>query len=402
MKKIIAINGINYASTGKICLNIANLARNNSYEVECYFRNSKEGKKHQNPHQHFIGFWLDKVVSERLAYIFGLSGYFNVINTGIFIKELKRIKPDLIHIHSLCDSYLNINMLFKYLKKADIPIIWTLHDSFPFTGRCAQNRCLKWQEGCGNCPHLDYYPKSAFLDYSAYVLQKRSKIYNSLSKLTIVTPSKWLADLTRLSHFKNQHDIKVINNGIDLNIFKYTESNFRIKNNLQDKFLILGLAYYWDDSKGLDVFIELSKRLDANYRIIMVGTNDELDKILPSNIISLHRTHNQKELVEIYSACDLFLNPTRDENYPTVHMEALACGLPILTFDVGGCKEMLNEKCGDYVRMNDIDSMYEKIIYIAKNKPYKKKDCIEQSLNFNQELKYQEYLELYKTLLKDN
>lgn len=399
MKRIVAINGINYASTGKITLNVASEARNSGYEVETYFRNSKEGKKHPNPHQHFIGSRIDKLISERLAYIFGLSGYFNVYNTSLFINELKEIKPDLVHIHSLCDSYLNINMLFKYLKKADIPVIWTLHDSFPFTGRCAQNRCTKWQTGCGNCPHKDYYPGTLFLDNSRQVLKTRSRIYNYLDKLTIVTPSKWLADLAKLSHFGTKHDIRVINNGIDLNIFRPVKSDFRKQHNLEDKFLILGLAYYWDESKGLDVFIELSKRLDDRFKIIMVGTNDELDKILPDNIISIHRTHSQEELVKIYSACDLFVNPTRDENYPTVHMEAIACGLPVLTFDVGGCKEMLNSECGDSVGMDDIDGMVNKIIDISINNPFNKKDCLEHAKSFNQELKYKEYVDLYNQLL---
>ena len=289
-------------------------------------------------------------------------------------------------------------MLFRYLKKANIPVIWTLHDSFPFTGRCAQNRCTKWKEGCGNCPHLDYYPGSLFLDNTKHVLKVRSKVYN-IPKLTIVTPSKWLANLASQSHFGNKHDIKVINNGIDLSIFHPVESNFREKHNLQNKYLLLGLAYYWDDSKGLDVFIELSKRLNNKYQIIMVGTNDELDKILPDNIISIHRTHSQEELVEIYSQCDLFINPTRDENYPTVHMEAIACGLPVLTFDVGGCKEMLTDKCGDSVEMDDIDGLI-KIEFISSTNPYNKKDCIEHALSFDQQSKYKEYVELYNQLLK--
>ncbi|MDO4197492.1 MAG: glycosyltransferase [Erysipelotrichaceae bacterium] len=401
MKRIVAVNGLNYASTGKICLNISEEARKNGYEVETFFRNSKEGKKHLAPHQHLIGYWLDKVISERLCKITGLIGYFNVINTTIFINELKKIKPDLIHLHSLCDSYLNVNMLFRYLKKADIPVIWTLHDSFPFTGRCAQNRCTKWKEGCGNCPHKDYYPGTLFLDNSKHVLKTRSKIYNDLNRLTIVTPSKWLAELTEESHFGDHYPIEVINNGIDLSIFHPVENSFRKDHNLEGKFLILGLAYYWDESKGLDVFMELSKRLDERYQIIMVGTNDELDKLLSPNIISIHRTHSQEELVKIYSACDLFVNPTRDENYPTVHMEAVACGLPVLTFDVGGCKEMLNEKCGDSVPVNDTEGLIKKIEEIYEKRPFNKKDCLDKAQSYNHELKYKEYVDLYNKLLKD-
>ena len=145
MKTIVEINGINF-------------------KVYTFFRNSRMGNKQKDDTQSFIGYWLDRVISERLSYITGLNGYFNIINTHSFINELDKTNPDLVHIHSLCDNYLNIRILFTYLAKKNIPVIWTLHDNWPFTGRCAQNRCTKWQEGCGNCPHKDYYPKTLFFD----------------------------------------------------------------------------------------------------------------------------------------------------------------------------------------------------------------------------------------------
>ena len=156
MKTIVEVNGINYGSTGRIMLNIAKLAHTKDYKVYTFCRKSRAGLKYKYEDQLYIGTWLDRVISERVAYVLGLNGYFNVINTFLFINKLKQIKPDLIHIHSLCDNYLNIRMLFNYLKKENIPVIWTLHDNWAFTGRCAQFRCEKWKEGCGNCPHLDY------------------------------------------------------------------------------------------------------------------------------------------------------------------------------------------------------------------------------------------------------
>ena len=399
MSRIVEINGINYASTGNIAINIGQEAEKAGYETYLFFRNSKEGKKRKTYKQQLIGFWLDKVISERLAYIFGLNGYFNVINTFWLTRKLDKIKPDLIHLHSLCDSFLNIDMLFNYIIKNDIPVIWTLHDNWPFTGRCAQNRCSKWQEGCGNCPHYDYYPGTLFLDNSKAVLQKRKKLYNRLKNLTIVTPSKWLGNLVTKSIFGTKYDIEVINNGIDLDIFKPVESDFREKYNLKDKIILLGVAYYWDESKGLDVFIELSKRLPDNYQIVLVGTNDEVDKLLPDNIISIHRTSSREELVKIYSSADLFVNPTRDENYPTVNMESIACGTPVLTFDTGGCAEIISEKTGASVETGDTDKMYEEIIRICENSAFKKEDCIEHSKNFNMEDKYKEYVSLYKKIL---
>ncbi len=402
MKTIIEVNGINYGSTGKIMLNIAKLARTKSYKVYTFCRKSRAGLKYKYEDQLYIGTWLDRVISERVAYVLGLNGYFNVINTFLFINKLKQIKPDLIHIHSLCDNYLNIRMLFNYLKKENIPVIWTLHDNWAFTGRCAQFRCEKWKDGCGSCPHLDYYPKSLFLDNTAKVIKIREKLYNNLVKLTIVTPSKWLADLVKESFLKDYHPTKVINNGIDLNIFKPVESNFREKYNLQDKFIILAIAYYWDEGKGLYVFKQLAKDLPDDYQIVMVGTNDEVDKELPKNIISIHKTYNQAELVEIYSSCDLFVNPTTDDNFPTVNMESLACGLPVLTYETGGCAEIIDETCGSSVKTGDYETLKAEIIRIKETRPYKKEACIKRAHDhYNMDDKYREYVDLYEELLNN-
>ena len=399
MKKIVEINGINYASTGNIAINIAKKAKAEGFDMYLFFRNSRAGNKRLEEGQELIGYWLDKVISERLAYIFGLNGYFCRINTASFLKRLDEIKPDLIHLHSLCDNFVNIDMLFNYIIKNDIPVIWTLHDNWPFTGRCAQNRCSKWKEGCGNCPHLDYYPGSLFLDNTAKVLKKREKLYNRIKNLTIVTPSAWLGRLVRYSIFSDHYPVRVINNGIDMQVFHPKTSDFRSKHDLEGKFILLGLAYYWDESKGLDVFIELSKRLPEQFRIVLVGTNEEVDKILPDNIISVHRTSSKEELVDIYCSCDLFVNPTRDENFPTVNIESLACGLPVLTFDTGGSTEIIDETCGVSVETGDIDGMEKEILRIYKTKPYSKQACLKRASNYRMEDKFQEYVDLYKEML---
>lgn len=400
MKTIVEVNSNNYASTGNIVLNIAKEARKQGYKVYTCCRRSRAGLKYRYEDQIYIGTWLDRVISERLSILFGLNGYFNVINTFLFINKLKRIKPDLVHVHSMCDNYLNVRMFFSYLRDNEIPVIWTLHDNWAFTGRCAQFRCEKWAEGCGNCPHLDYFPKSLFLDNTAYVWKKREKLYNSLKKMTIVTPSKWLSDLVKISLFKENHPIRVINNGIDLNIFKPTESDFRKTHHLEGKIMILAVAYFWDAGKGLHVFQELAKRLPDKYQIVMVGTNDETDKQLPENIISIHKTYNQEELVKIYSCADLFVNPTTDENFPTVNMEALACGLPVLTYDTGGCAEIIDESSGSSVVSGDIDALEKEIIRICENRPYTKKACLERASHFNKTDKFKEYINLYEEMLR--
>ena len=399
MKTIVEVNSNNYASTGNIVLNIAKEARKKGFRVYTCCRKSRAGLKYRYEDQIYIGTWLDRVVSERLSYIFGLNGYFNVINTFMFIQKLKKIKPDLIHIHSMCDNYLNINMFYKYIRDNNIPVIWTLHDNWAFTGRCAQFRCEKWREGCGNCPHLEYFPASLFLDNTAKVWKIRERLYNSIKTMTIVTPSKWLSDLVRISLFKENHPIRVINNGINLNIFKPVESSFRKEHGIVNKHMLLAVAYFWDAGKGLYVFQELAKRLPDNYQIVMVGTNDEVDKQLPENIISIHKTYNQEELVKIYSCADLFVNPTTDENFPTVNMEALACGLPVLTYDTGGCAEIIDEQSGASVPSGDIEALEKEIIRICENKPFKKEACIRRASKFNMSDKFMEYVDLYNEML---
>lgn len=400
MKTIVEVNSNNYASTGNIVLNIAKQARKRGFKVYTCCRKSRVGLRYKYEDQIYIGTWLDRVISERLSTLFGLNGYFNVINTWLFIRKLKKIKPDLIHIHSVCDNYLNINMFFSYIRENHIPVIWTLHDNWAFTGRCAQFRCEKWREGCGNCPHLEYFPRSLFLDNTAKVWKAREKLYNSINTMTIVTPSKWLSDLVRISLFKENHPIQVINNGINLNIFKPTESDFRKKHGLENKKIILAVAYFWDAGKGLYAFIELAKRLPRDYQIVMVGTNDETDKLLPDNVISIHRTYNQEELVKIYSCADLFVNPTTDENFPTVNMEAIACGLPVLTYNTGGCAEIIDEHSGSSVPSGDIDALEKEILRICETRPYSRQACIERAAKFNMNDKFDEYVDLYNAKLK--
>lgn len=212
--------------------------------------------------------------------------------------------------------------------------------------------------------------------------------------MALVTPSKWLCDLAKESFMKD-YPIKVINNGIDLSIFKPTESDFREKYGLTDKKVILGVASDWGKRKGLDVFTELSDRLDDSYRIVLVGIDGKAQN-LPEKIITVKRTENQKELAEIYTAADLFVNPTREENYPTVNMESLACGTPVLTFKTGGSPEIIDSTCGTAVEADDVDAMEKEILRICQEKPYSDKACLERAKDFDMYDRFEEYVELYK------
>ena len=211
--------------------------------------------------------------------------------------------------------------------------------------------------------------------------------------LTIITPSQWLADLVRQS-FLQDYPVKVIHNGIDLSVFQPTPGNFREKYRISpDKFILLGVAFDWGARKGLDVFVDLAKRLPSErFQIVLVGTDASVNKILPGNLISIHRTQNQRELAEIYTAADLFVNPTREDNYPTVNMEAIACGTPVLTFRTGGSPEIVNTATGVVVECDDVNTLEKEILRIQKAKPFSTQVCLECAAQFDEQLRFEEYL----------
>lgn len=402
MINIVEINSTNYASTGNIMNNIAFNIDSDDYKVYTACKNSKESRKHLKDNQILFGIPFERVLTSYLTHITGLRDHFNYLGTYLFIKKLKKINPNLIHLHVLHDDFINIKMLFKYIKTNNIPVIWTFHDCSAMTGQCPyfdMVNCDKWIDGCYDCPQIHGDVDSLFFDTSKYIWIYRKKIFTSLNDLTIVTPSKWLSSLVKKSFFR-YYDVKVINNGINLSTFKYRDNSFKKDYSIDNKYLVLGIANVWSKRKGLDVFVELAKGLPNNYQIVLVGTNDEIDKVLPSNIISIHRTYNQEELVNIYSSADVFVNPTREENFPTVNIESLACGTPVITFKTGGSPEILDKTCGIVVEKDDIESMKKSIIKVCEEKPFNIEDCIKRSKLYDCNTKFKEYIELYKDKAK--
>ena len=377
-------------STGKICISVSELLSENGAENYIFYSSGSSdyplGIKYANE----IAIKIQTLVSR----ISGNYGFEARSITERLIKELERISPNIIHIHNIHSHSCNLEILFNYIRKNNIKTYWTFHDCWAFTAYCPYFdifECDKWKTGCKKCPQIKQY--SWFFDRSEYLYNKKKSVIEG-TDLTIITPSQWLAGLVKESFFKD-YPVKVINNGIDLNVFKPTDSDFRKKHNLENKYMVLGVAFGWGKRKGLDVFCELAKRLDnKRYQIVLVGTNDDVDKLLPKNIISIHRTQNQHELAEIYTAADLFVNPTREENYPTVNMEAIACGTPVVTFNTGGSPEMLDSTCGSVVPKNDIDGIYNEIKRVCETQPYSKDDCLKRAESFDKNLRFTEYLNL--------
>ncbi len=391
------INSCNFGSTGNIMLEIAEVAEKCGHTAAVCYPKSRVNAKKQKETDILIGSRLSRNLHLKLAEITGLNGCFSYFSTPDFLRKLNKFKPDIIHLHNLHNCYVNLPLLFGYIKKHNIKTVWTLHDCWSFTGHCPYfdiAECDKWKTECYNCPQYKEYPKSLF-DNSKYMYRLKKKWFTGVKNMTIVTPSEWLASLVKESYLKD-YPVKVINNGIDLNVFKPTESDFRKKYALENEYIVLGVASPWGKRKGLDVFSELAERLDDRYRIVLVGLAKEQKEGLPPNIIGLERTANQTELAEIYTAADVFVNPTREENYPTVNMEALACGTPVVTFNTGGSPEIIDETCGMAVAKNDIDGICNKIIKICETKPYSEDDCLKRAESFDKNEKFREYIRLYE------
>ncbi len=395
--KILEINQVNFGSTGHIMLQIADLATKKGHEVICSFYARRNKDKDQNCI--YIGNKVSHNIHKKLYRKTGNNGCYSKISTWNFLRKVKKFDPDLIHIHNLHNCYINLPMLFDYIKKNNKKVVWTLHDCWSFTGQCPYFTavgCEKWKTGCHDCEQINRYP-SCSVDRTDKMWNRKKEWFTGVQNLTIVTPSQWLADLVKQSFLKD-YPVKVINNGINLDVFKPTESDFRTKHNLEDKKIILGVASVWEVRKGLDVFIELSKRLDDRYKIVLVGTNDEVDKKLPEGIISIHRTSNQKELAELYTAADVFFIPTREDNFPTVNMESLACGTPVLTFNTGGSPEMVDEATGVVLINEDIASVEQAVISMCESGKYSKEACTERAKQYDSGLKYNEYLSLFENI----
>lgn len=400
--RVVSINLANIGSTGKIVENIRKIAQQDDIEVYIAYPPS-DACNPKKDHDIIIGSKVGRYKSYQMAYYTGFNGCFSIFATLRFIQRLQKIRPDVIHLHNLHHSYINLPLLFGYIKKNAIPVVWTLHDCWAFTGQCpyfAMVKCNKWKSGCYECPSYTEYPESA-VDRTSLMWKLKKKWFNGVQHMVIVTPSKWLANLVKESYLKD-YPIKVINNGIDLSLFRPVQSNYRKEHNIAiDKYIVLGVAFGWGIRKGLDIFAELEKRLDPDiYQIVLVGTDGEVDKKLPPNIRTIHRTQNQQELVEIYTMADVFVNPTREDNFPTVNIESLACGTPVITFDTGGSPEILDNFCGKIVGVDDVDSMVREIEKQRKDKLLTSKNCIERSYCFSDTEKYMEYVEMYKKMAK--
>ena len=320
--------------------------------------------------------------------------------TKAVIEQIKQVQPDLIQLHCVHGYYMNYKLLFNYLNTTNIPVVWTFHDCWAFTGHCAHfvtAGCEKWKTGCFDCPLKGDYPKS-FIDRSRRNYELKKSLFAINDNLHIVSVSEWLADLTRESFLKDK-DIHVIHNGVDLNVFypKEVEKSNRVR--------VLGVSGVWNKDKGLYDFYKLRELIDNDqFEIVLIGLTKEQIKDVPGGIIGIERTNSVSELAEYYSSADVFVNPTYADSFPTVNMEALACGTPVITYRTGGSPEAVSPETGWVVEQGDIQAVASIVSQIVKIRECEiiaqRNKCRERAeLVFNKDVSFDAYLDLYNRLV---
>lgn len=396
MPKLLQINTVvNRGSTGRICEEIGLMAQLKGWESWiAYGKRNPESKNHLIRIQGKLGFLWHVLLSR----LFGLHGYGSYFATKRLVRRIKQLNPDIIHLHNLHGYYLHIPSLFEYLATCGKPVVWTLHDCWAFTGHCThfvKAKCDKWKTGCEKCPLCREYPNSWFIDRSKQNWKLKKELFTNIPSLHIVPVSEWLGGLLKES-FLGENLIQVITNGIDLDVFKPVQLMGE-----KQKFRVLGVASVWTPTKGFEDFVKLRELLDDSVEIVLVGLQNEQIKRLPAGIIGIKRTNSILDLVNLYSESDVFVNLTYADTFPTVNIEALACGTPVVTYRTGGSPEIIDEDTGVTVEQGNINDVSETITKIMNGIiKFDKKICRRKALrDFDKSSKFNTYIDLYNQLM---
>lgn len=400
--KVLQINSVcGIRSTGRICTDLAEILESHGHECKIAYGREHVPEKYEK-YAHRIGSNRDVLIHAFFSRIFDNSGFMSKRATKKFVKWIREYNPDIIHLHNIHGYYINIEVLFKFLKEFNKPVVWTMHDCWAFTGHCSHFDyvgCCKWQKGCHNCSQKKEYPSCLLMDGSKRNYKKKKRIFNGVDDLNIVTVSDWLKSILEESFLK-KFTIKRIYNGIDLKLFSPTRTDVFKKYGLEGCDVILGVASVWSKRKGLDIFLKLNEKLDKKYKIVLVGIDDETKKIIPDDILCINKTNDIGELSEMYSSAKVFLNPSYEETMGLTTVEALACGTPVIVSNRTALPECIDENCGVVVDCTDIQSLCNAIYKICNNEKYKEEDCTNRAKLFDKYEKYEEYINLYMRCLK--
>lgn len=389
----------NWGSHGRIAEGIGEIVQAHGWDSYiAYGRYANPSKSHLIK----VGGFYDQYLHGARSLLLDRHGLGSKDATWRLIQNIDYVQPDIIQLHNIHGYYLNYPELFDYLSNLDVPVIWTLHDAWPFTGHCAffdSVHCDRWKSGCYVCPQKTSYPSSFLLDRSKRNYEQKRRCFSSLRNLTLVPVSDWLNGLLGESFLKDIPRV-CIHNGVDMDLFQPNDMQASLR---PGKKIVLGVNSVWETRKGLSDFIALRSMLDDQYVIVLVGVNRKQKKHLPEGVIGIERTDNIHDLAAYYSRADVFVNPTYEDNFPTTNLEALACGTPVITYQTGGSPEAIDTTCGIVVPVGDVRALADTIQHVCQDSknPFSSEACRKRvELHFRKEDRYQEYFDLYSSLLK--
>lgn len=408
MPRILQINTCITQSTGRITQQIGERAIDNGWESFIAFP-AREPMTKSRSHLIHIGNKADQYFHALMTRIFDCCGFLSRCATKRLIKQIEEIKPDVIQLHNIHGYYINIPVLFEFLKRSRIPVVWTLHDCWAFTGHCVHYtcvNCMKWKNGCFDCGRKQSYPNSYLFDRSKQNYNAKKKAYANMPNLTIVPVSFWLGRVTSQS-ILGQYPIHVIQNGIDVNVFRPrpdTIVNVRKRYGLEGKYVVLGVATGWSEEVGMSTFFYLRKHLANNFAIVMVGCTPDILEKLPQDIVGIARTNNVEELAELYSAADILFNGSYQETFGLVTAEALSCGTPVIVYNATACSEIVTNATGYIAEPRSKEQVLEYILtdsnFSMEYRQARSCKCRQYAIeHFDRDKKFQEYVNLYNSLI---
>ena len=407
-RRVMLVNTVvGTGSVGRLVEGLYNTLTANGYEcMVAYGRDTHP----EGMNAYRIGQDLDVYIHGALSRITDRHGFYSKRATLEFINVIEEFSPDIIHLHNVHGYYLNIRVLFDYLKTSGIRVIWTLHDCWTFTGHCSHFEyigCMKWTTGCYACEQLAEYPKSVGKDNSQRNYADKKELFTGFSDMTIVTPSQWLKSRVEQSFMGEYHTV-VVPTGIDTSVFRPVAEErrddnlvFRLRNslNLRNKNVLLGVANPWRTRKGIMQFVSLSKLINERCVIVLVGLDDDQISSLPESIIGIGHTDSVYELAALYSMADIYVNLTLEDTFPTTNIEALACGTPVITYRSGGSAESIDDTCGIAVERNSVQGVVAAIDTILSQKgiAYTSEECVRHAMLYDKEVRFEEYIrEVYE------
>ncbi len=406
--KVLQINTRYYngGSTGRIVYDLQQVMINQGVDNYVAFGFGYTPKDEEKSHVYRIETDKQLFISKVWTKLTGHHGFNNKRETKKLLRWIDEVNPDIIHMHNIHNHYVNIRMLLQYIAKKNIPCVLTMHDCWTFTGHCAYfdySRCDKWKTGCSHCPSLRDYPKTfALIDPSPWNYKHKKELFKPLN-ITFVSPSEWLKNLQQQSFLKDKPCV-VINNGVDICKFHPIKSDVRRQYGIGNRKMILAVSGGLAVRKGRKFLLDLPRYLNDNEVLVIVGLTPRQLRELQgkdTHLIPIARTETADGLIGLYSEADVFINPTLEDNFPTTNLEALACGTPVVTFDIGGSGEAVDEKTGIVVSKGDLKALLKATREIlSKGKNAYKNNCIKRArTHYNKDIQYLKYIELYKSLL---